>query len=92
MNQPSYKTKTINSYKFFEFQVTAVCFDNVTRTIVDSTKLIELSRTNALEIINKWNRQGQGKYTYALTGHELALTRDQEKNLKIYEGSDRYYL
>lgn len=84
---PSYRVQI----KFYEYNVTALCFDGMTREF-KSIDLIADSEKVANQFISDWNRQGREKYYYQLTGVTKDLTREEVKNLQTYEGSTRLYV
>lgn len=84
---PSYRVQI----KFYEYNVTALCFDGLTREY-NSMTLIADSEKVAKRFISDWNRQGRGRYYYQLTGVTKDLTREEFKNIQTYEGSTRLYV
>jgi hypothetical protein len=88
---PTYRVQTNQVQVKFEYRVTALCFDGLTRESV-SIDLIADSEKVANQFISNWNRQGREKYFYKLTGVTKVLTREEVKNLSTYEGSTRLYI
>jgi hypothetical protein len=86
---PTYRPET-KILKFYYFKCTTICFDGVVRETISN--LITESISDAGHTIGRWNRQGQGKYVYELTGVTKELTREEVKKLKTYEGTDTLYL
>lgn len=88
---PTYRVQP-KSYKFYEYNVQALCFDGVIREFKKSTDLIADSESHANHIISSWNRQGREKYSYQLTGVTKDLTREEVKNLQTYEVPNHLYI
>lgn len=86
---PTYRPVT-KILKFYYFKCTAICFDGVVRETISN--LITDNISDAEHTICLWNRQGQSKYVYELTGVTKELTREEVKKLKTYEGTNTLYL